>query len=123
MPDQETKDAYIHQGIRFCPEHKQEECSECKVDHRLLNEIRRAGAHTEVCIEVLIKEQRRLQEIERWAPCSDSKSSDEGTPVPGRNREGDRAKSEEGTEDLVPARQGEEEEEILCYFADFHIRE
>ncbi|XP_024369429.1 uncharacterized protein [Physcomitrium patens] len=66
-PDEgrEVNGVYICKGIWYCKMHiEQEQCRQCGVDYRLLNQVHRSRTEEAQMDDILRKEQQRLEELE-----------------------------------------------------------
>ena len=119
---------YIVKGIWYCKAHvEREQCEECGVDYRLLNQVHRERTEEAQVDDSIRKEQQRLEEIELQRvvpPLSDPAIEEAPAPVP-TGQDSDDAEdfqsiAKDLNEELARAREKDEADFLRC-FASFQI--
>lgn len=119
---------YIVKGIWYCKAHvEREQCEECGVDYRLLNQVHRERTEEAQVDDSIRKEQQRLEEIELQRvvpPLADPAIEEAPAPVP-TGQDSDDAEdfqsiAKDLNEELARAREKDEADFLRC-FASFQI--
>ena len=119
---------YIGKGIWYCMTHvEREQCEECGVDYRLLNQVHRERTEEAQVDDAIQKEQHRLEELElqRIAPPhGDPVIQETSTLVPTLQNSNDaedfQSIAKDLNEELARAREKDEADFLKC-FASFQI--
>lgn len=124
-PDEgkEVDGVHIREGIRYCKTHfDQEECKQCGVDYRLLNQVHRERIEEEKVDVTLRSEQQRLEvlENEKTTLSRPDPGTQELTTEDNEDAEDFQTISKDLNEDLARARE-KEEAEFLKLFSTFQI--
>lgn len=124
-PDEgkEVDGVHIREGIWYCKTHTdQEECKQCGVDYRLLNQVHRERIEEEKVDVTLRSEQQRLEvlENEKTTLSRPDPGTQEVTTEDNEDAEDFQTISKDLNEELARARE-KEEAEFLKLFSTFQI--
>lgn len=120
--------AYSRKGIWYCQVHtRREQCEQCGVDYRLLNQVHRSRTEEAKIDEIIRKEQQRLEVLERQhinRPHADPRIQEVPTHVYiHQDVEDFESIAKDLNEELARARETEKVSSLKCYSPLFPISE
>jgi len=118
-PDEgrEVNGVYSRKGIWYCRVHiEREQCRQCGVDYRLLNQVHRSRTEEAKIDDIIRKEQQRLEELERQRIVSLPRMQEGPTVVYFHSDAEDfQSIAKDLNEELARAREKDKVNSLKCY--------